>query len=277
MEGRMLMRIGIIHYLNEDIIEGFKRLKELGFESCQLVCWDEKYMQEKYADLVNKAKEQSKIDITAFWCGWPKPVVWDFYEGPITLGLVPAAYRSRRTEILLKASDFAKKIQVKDIVTHVGFLPEDPNSVDYRGVVSALKVIADYYEKNQQNFLFETGQETPTTLLRCMQDIGRKNLGVNLDPANLLLYGKANPIDALDILGEYIKGVHGKDGEYPTDGAKLGQEKPLGEGRVDFPKLIHKLKTLNYTGDITIENEINDNMQLENILKGKKYLELLVK
>jgi sugar phosphate isomerase/epimerase len=115
------------------------------------------------------------------------------------------------------------------------------------------------------HFCFETGQETPVTLLRTMTDIGTGNLGINLDPANLLMYGKANPIDALDILGPYVKGVHAKDGEYPTTPGELGVEKPLGQGRVNFPVLVPKLKSFGYTGPLTIEREISGDQQIKDI------------
>ena len=75
---------------------------------------------------------------------------------------------------------------------------------------------------------FETGQETPITLLRTIQDIGLDNLGINLDPANLLMYGR-QPQDAVDMYGDYIRGVHVKDGLYPTDGHRLGSETPVGK------------------------------------------------
>ena len=64
---------------------------------------------------------------------------------------------------------------------------------------------------------------------------------MNLDTANLILYGKANPVDALDVFGRYVRGVHAKDGLYPTNGSELGREVPIGEGKVDFPILISKL------------------------------------
>lgn len=101
------------------------------------------------------------------------------------------------------------------------------------------------------------------------------NLGVNLDPANLLMYGKANPIDALDILGPYVRGVHAKDGEYPTDPGKLGVEKPLGEGRVNFPVLIPKLKSFGFSGALTIEREISGAQQIVDIKHAIKILEPL--
>ena len=172
--------------------------------------------------------------------------------------------------------DFGRKIRVSDFITHVGFIPENPLDADYIGVVQAVRHVARHCQQNGQFFLFETGQETPITLKRTIQDVGLDNLGVNLDPANLLLYGKGNPVDALDILGEYVRGVHLKDGEYPTDGRKLGQEKPIGQGRGDFPELIAKLKQLNYSGALTIEREIKGEQQIKDILAGKEFIERLL-
>ncbi|MEM2539099.1 MAG: TIM barrel protein [Candidatus Bathyarchaeia archaeon] len=83
-------------------------------------------------------------------------------------------------------------------------------------------------------------------------------------------------MDALDILGRYIRGVHAKDGEYPTNGRELGREKPLGEGRVNFPLLISKLKALGYSGAITIKREIGEPQQIEDILRAKRILEELI-
>ena len=125
-------------------------------------------------------------------------------------------------------------------------------------------------------FRFETGQETPITLLRTIHDIGTDNLGINLDPANLLMYGKANPVDALDVFGQYVRGVHAKDGEYPTNGRQLGVEKPLGEGRVNFPALLAKLKTLGFCGALTIEREISGPQQIADIQKAKAMLAALL-
>ena len=70
------------------------------------------------------------------------------------------------------------------------------------------------------------------------------NLGVNLDPANLMMYGKANPVDALDVIGRYVMDVHAKDGGYPTCGRKLGHETALGQGKTDYPRFIAKLKEI---------------------------------
>lgn len=136
-----------------------------------------------------------------------------------------------------------------------------------------IRDVAQYCRKLGLYFNFETGQETPITLLRTIEDIGLDNLGINLDPANLLMYGKGNPQDAVDMYGEYIRGVHVKDGMYPTNGRSLGKETPVGEGLVDFPVLIEKLKEHNYKGALIIEREITGPQQKKDILQAKALLE----
>ena len=183
--------------------------------------------------------------------------------------------------MLEKGIAFAAMIHVRDVVTHVGYMPENPYDPNYPGVLACLKALVKECKKNQQNFLFETGQETPVTLKRAIQDIeketGKGNIGINLDPANLIMYGKANPVDALDVFGEYVMGIHGKDGNYPTDGHMLGQEVPLGMGKVNYPAFVAKLKEIGYTGDITIEREISGEEQKTDILMAKNLLEQLIK
>ena len=181
-----------------------------------------------------------------------------------------------RIENLKQGSDFAKKLGVENVATHVGFLPETPNTEQYHSVVCAIRTVAQYCKDNGQYFLFETGQETPVTLRRTIEDVGTGNLGINLDPANLILYGKANPIDALDVFGEYVRDVHAKDGCYPADGKNLGKEKPLGEGKVNFPALVKKLKEIGYDGPLSIEREITGEKQKKDIIMAKTLLEKLI-
>lgn len=113
-------------------------------------------------------------------------------------------------------------------------------------------------------------------MLRCFEKVGTDNLGVNLDTANLILYGKANPVDALDVLGKYVRNIHAKDGFYPTNGHDLGRETRLGDGKVDFKALFKKLKELEYNSFVTIEREIQGEQQLKDILYAKNYLENII-
>ncbi len=270
------MTIGTIVFLSDEFEKKLAELVEIGLYNCQLLCWNETLFTDEVAQRVVAGCEKYGVEITAVWCGWGGPVVWDFYDGQGTLGLVPPAYRDARMKTLLRGSDFAHKLGVKNLVTHVGYVPENPCDANYRDVVIAVRHIVEHCARNGQNFLFETGQETPVTLRRIIQDIALPNVGINLDPANLLMYGKGNPVDALDVFGEYVMGVHGKDGEYPTDGHKLGKEKPIGQGRVNYPAFVAKLQEVGYTGAITIEREISGDQQKKDIIAAKALLEELL-
>jgi L-ribulose-5-phosphate 3-epimerase len=271
------MKLGVIIRLNDQLEEEFARLNSMGFPTCQLNGWDANLFTESYAQRVLAASQEYRIEISGFWCGWSGPAIWNQVDGPLTLGIVPSAFRFERLKQLMQGADFTTRIGVKDMITHVGFIPENPNDPEYPGVVSALRYLGGFCQSRGVNFLFETGQETPVTLLRTIEDIGLDNIAVNLDPANLILYGKGNPVDALDVIGKYVRGVHAKDGLYPTTGRSLGQEVPLGQGKVDFPLLIQRLKELGYAGALTIEREISGEEQIRDIRMAKTYLEKIIK
>ena len=272
------MKLGVLVNLNaqSDIVEKIQKVHDMGFSYCQISCWDTGCYTDENADRIKAACAEYGVTVSTLWAGWSGKGFWNFYEGQHTLGLVPEAYRFQRIQDLKAGSDFAKKLGVDQIATHAGFIPEDPTTEKYHGVVYAIREVASYAKDNGQYFLFETGQETPITLLRMIQDVGLDNLGVNLDPANLICYGKANPVDALDTIGAYVRDVHAKDSLYPTDGHALGKETPLGEGKVNFPAFIAKLKELGYDSYITIEREISGEQQTKDILSGKALLESLI-
>jgi L-ribulose-5-phosphate 3-epimerase len=267
------MRLGVIVHMGKDPEGALARVHELGLPTCQAGISD--YEPEMVTRLKN-ALDRYGIEATALNTAGPGPAVWDFDKGPLTIGLVPRQYRRARIDHLKRASDFAKKCGIPALHTHCGFIPENPNDPVYRETVQAIREVVSHCKGNGQMFLYETGQETPITLLRMMQDVNLDNQGINLDPANLILYGKANPVDALDVFGTLVRGVHAKDGLYPTDPHRLGEEVPIGQGKVGFPRLIQRLKELNYRGPITIEREIEGPQQTEDIRKAKAYLEGLI-
>lgn len=272
------MNLGVLTSLNETVAENIQKVAEMGFSNCQLKCWDRSFLTDEYADMTRKATEKYGVEITALWCGWDDGIQnWNFYDGPLTLGLVPKAYRADRVKMLLLGSSFAQKIGVNKIITHLGFIPENPATSEYMDLVNIVRYLAGILRDREQKFLFETGQETPVTLRRLIEDVGTGNLGINLDPANLLMYGKANPVDALRVFGPYVMELHGKDGEYPTDVKKLGKETVIGQGLVNFPVLIDELKKLGFDGTITIEREISGEKQIQDILYAKEYLTPLLR
>ncbi len=268
------MKIGVcigFHNIDE-MSKKFKNLVDRGFDNCQLICWNMSLFTEENARQINALCEEYNVTISAFWCGWKGPAEWNFYNGPKTLGLVPREYREMRIKNLCDGSDFAKLLGVENVVTHMGFIHEDLNDPEFVPFCDAVKRVAEHCKKNGQYLLFETGQETPVTMLRCIETVGCDNLGVNLDTANLILYGKANPVDSLDVFGKYVRNLHAKDGTYPTNGMELGNETRIGEGKVDFKGVLTKLHELGYTGYVTIEREISGEQQIQDILAAREYL-----
>lgn len=268
--------IGIIVQLSNVLENGVEDILELGLNACQINCWNaELYTVENAEKLKEIVKD--KVKITSLWAGWSPPAVWNFIDGPLTLGLVPREYRAQRINELKKGVDFANMLGITDVTTHMGFIPENPATTEYRETVIAVREVGAYCKRFNLFFNFETGQETPVTLMRTIEDTGLDNLGVNLDPANLLLYGKANPVDSVDIYRDKIRGIHVKDGMYPTNGHSLGKETPVGEGLVNFPELVKKLISYGYNGPYIIEREISGPQQRIDIIKARDFLLSILK
>jgi sugar phosphate isomerase/epimerase len=272
-EAKKPLRLGLILAVDKDPDAAIAKVRDLKLPTCQA------YMEKIDRELAGRlrgALEQYSVDATSVVVGGPGREAWDFYEGPLTVGLVPRDTRDARIAHIKAASDFAKQCGISAVQTHCGFIPENPNDPVYKETVTAIRDVAAYCKRNGQNFRYETGQETPITLLRTMQDVGLENQGVNFDVANLILYGKADPVDAIEILGPYIQGVHAKDGLWPSDPRNLGKEVPIGQGKVDFPRIINRLKTLDYRGAVTIEREISGPRQMEDVRAAIAYLEKLI-
>lgn len=272
-EGRKPLRLGLIIGIGKDPDSAMAKVRDLGLPTCQVFV-DE--IEPELADRLRRALDKYGIEATSLVVGGPGKEVWDFYQGPLTIGLVPRETRDARIAHIKGASDFAKQCGIDAVQTHCGFIPENPNDTVYKETVTAMREVAKYCKRNGQNFRYETGQETPITLVRAIQDVGLDNQGVNFDLANLILYGKANPVDAVELLGPYVQGIHAKDGLWPTNPRELGQEVSIGKGKVDFPRIIRHLNELNYRGAVTIEREIAGPQQMEDVRAAKVYLEKLI-
>jgi L-ribulose-5-phosphate 3-epimerase len=272
-QGKKPLRLGLIVAIGNDPDSAMAKVRDLGLPTAQI------YVEEFHPGLdgrLKQALENHHIEATSVVVGGPGKEVWDFYGGPLTIGVVPRETRAARVAHIKKASDFAKLCGIPAVQTHCGFIPESPNDALYKETVETIRDVAEYCKHNGQNLRYETGQETPITLVRTIQDVGTENQGVNFDLANLILYGKANPVDAIELLGPYVQGIHAKDGLWPTDPRKLGEEVPIGKGKVDFPRIIARLKEIDYRGAVTIEREISGPQQMEDVRAAKTYLENLI-
>ena len=195
-----------------------------------------------------------------------------------TVGFIPRATRQEREERTRQISDFAAAIGVGGIACHVGFVPEDTTHPDYIAVCEMVRRVADYAATRGQTFALETGQEPAHVLQRFLKDVDRPNVGINFDPANMILYGTGDPIEALKVLGAQVLSVHAKDGDWPPSDKPeaLGMERPLGHGSVDIPVFVRTLKEVGFRGPLNIERETeNQEERISDIHKAVRLLNLL--
>jgi sugar phosphate isomerase/epimerase len=272
------MDVGLLISPSHGPEETFRRVHDMGFDNCFLSLdgYIDKFtpaLAAQFSDLLNSYQlTATNVEVVG-----PGPLQWNFLRGPSTIGVVPPSTRAARIDALRQVSDFAKLLGISQVQTHCGFIPEDPADPLYPGAVEAIRTVAQHCQGNGQYFLMETGQETPTTMSRMIRDVAMPNLAVGLDTANLILYGKANPVDAVDIIGPHVRSVHAKDGRWPTDPSELGKEVLIGQGLVDFKQVFTKLHRLGYTGAITIERETSGPQQIEDVKQEKIYLENILK
>jgi sugar phosphate isomerase/epimerase len=192
-----------------------------------------------------------------------------------TVGFVPAATRAEREERTYRVSDFAKALGIPGMACHIGCLPHDRSHPDYVGVRDLMQRVCDYCAANGQTFALETGQEPAENLLQFLRDVGRENLGINFDPANLILYGFGGHMEALELVKDHLITVHCKDGSFPPAEGQWGSETPLGAGAVGMDRFVAKLKEIGYKGPLTIEREIVGDAQREDIMGAIALLERL--
>lgn len=174
-----------------------------------------------------------------------------------TVGLVPADTRQARLDEMLEISNFAKWLGCDTVALHLGFIPHDPQAEGYSDIVDVTRQLCDHCAGHGQFLHLETGQETAEGLLEFIKQVDRENLKINFDPANMILYGTGEPIEALRAVGKHVRSIHCKDGTWSDKpGETWGAEVPLGKGDVGMETYLRTLKEIGYEGPLTIEREI---------------------
>ncbi len=216
------------------------------------------------------------IDITVLFCGFAGDNYKSIQIVRETVGLCPPATRRERFEELLSMADYAGALGVPAIGIHIGFVSEDHGSREFSEIVAAAQKVCDRCVDIGLRMHLETGQETADTLLAFIGAVDRPNLAVNFDPANMILYGSGEPIEALRKVGRYVQSVHCKDGKWSDrPGETFGPETPLGEGDVGMENFVRTLIEIGYEGPLTIEREIGGEQQIRDISKAVQLLESL--
>ncbi len=197
------------------------------------------------------------IQLTAVFGGFEGESYADIPTVERTVGLVPLETRAARLAEMKKISDFARLLKCPVVGLHLGFVPHDSSDPQYDQIVETTRQLCDHCHGNGQRLHLETGQETVEVLIQFMDDVDRANLYVNFDPANMILYGTGQPIEALQQLGNRVQSVHCKDALWAEKpGQEWGTEVPLGEGDVNIERYLQTLLEIKYEGPLTIEREI---------------------
>lgn len=256
--------LGVITGMREGASQSLTAVREMGIPTVQLQYPARLNTTQGIAE-IKSAQAETGIEITTVFCGFAGESYADIPTVRDTVGLVPSGTRAERVSLIERISQFAAELGVDCVAAHIGFIPEDEQDLRYPELVKTVSKICDDLTARGQSFSLETGQETAQTLKRFLSDVGKPNLRVNFDPANMILYGNDQPLEALDLLAPHIIGVHCKDGLWPTQPDQLGHEVPFGEGQVNAVEWLKKLIATGYKGPLTIEREISGEAQKRDI------------
>ena len=231
---------------------------ELGIPTVQLHAPHAGNRNADAAARFQKRAAAAGVTVTCVFGGFEGESYADIPTTARTVGLVPAATRAARAAAMREIAAFARHLGCDAVGLHIGFIPDEPGA-DYEDLLSVTRDLLDELAGHSQRLHLETGQETAEHLLKFIADVGRSNLFINFDPANMILYGTGEPIDALKKVGHLVRSVHCKDAVWAAPeqrGKAWGREVPLGEGDINLPLYLETLADLGYDGPLTIEREI---------------------
>ena len=265
------LALGIMAHFHPTPLEAMQAVRELDIPTVQ-IGYSPSLDNETGIAAIQDACTETGIEITTVFCGFAGESYADIPTVQATVGLVPPTTRAERLQVTERIAAFAHRLGVVRVAAHIGFVPEEAADPLYAEIVQTVQAVCDHLAHSGQTFALETGQETALGLRRFIEEVNRETLRVNFDPANMILYGKDQPIPALDVLMPWIDGVHCKDGRWPTQPGQLGEETPLGMGDVDLTRWLERLLTLGYRGPLTIEREISGEEQRRDIVAGRDLL-----
>ena len=188
-----------------------------------------------------------------------------------TGGVVPDATWDTNWAAIRKLVPVATALGVRLVSFHAGFLPEDAADPAYDKLVTRLSRIADLFGEAVIDLAFETGQEDCRTLRGFLDRLNKSNVGANFDPANMILYGKGDPVESVKALAGYVKSVHVKDALPAAKPGQWGKEVAVGTGAVDWPNFFAALNAGKFTGYLCIEREAGE-QRIADITTAKNFL-----
>lgn len=251
--------IGVFYWISDDARATVREMTDLGVEVCQLAVVGERKLTPALTAAYKTALAAAKLPVVTVFAAYEGESYADIPTVTRTVGFIPPATRAAREQRTREVIDFGAALGAPSFGCHVGSIPDDPTAPDYTAVRDVVRRIADYAASHGMTFCLETGQEPAPALLRFFRDVNRPNVKINFDPANMVLYGSGDPIEAFKLLEPHVLSIHGKDGAWPdpaTPGA-LGAEQPLGSGAVHIDKFVRTVRASGFTGSINVESGVH--------------------
>ena len=264
------MKIGALDCsLKKPLPATLKQYQKMGVQGVQIFTAPEYllYGKERLSD-IRKMCNDCGLVVSAV-CG---DVAWSHFG-------VEAEWQDR-IMVHERVVDIAVQLGTKVITTHIGVVPDSESDPVFQMMVKSIRRAAEISAAQGTCIAVETGPEKAETLLKLIEAVDSKGLGVNLDPANLWMVSRVEADHAVRVLGKYIVHTHAKDGVNHTPGSAAKvyglreidgtlrkideprptyEEVPLGEGGVKWDAYITELKKIGYDGFLTIEREAGDN------------------
>lgn len=252
------MEIGLVFWAEESAKKTLQQLQAFGLCAGQLGVPPTVDCKKSFEDW-KIALAESGVTITSAVCSYAGEDYSDLERVHESVGFTTPKYRAERIARTREIAAFAHGLGISAVSCHIGFIPADSHDPLYTELLDLTRILCDACAEHGQSFVLETGQESAAVLLGFIADVDRSNHKVNFDPANMVLYGSGDPIEALTLLHQHVLSVHCKDGRSPVPGSGLlGSECALGDGEVDFSAFLQQLRRIEYTGLLTIEREEPD-------------------
>lgn len=268
------MPIGIFVMMGEDTPPAIEMAEEVGVDNVHALAPPVEKRTPETAHEAARRFEDAGIEVTTIFCAYEGESYDSIDAVCETVGLVPEKSRQKRIETTKKTADFVAEMGLDTMALHAGFISEDTESDQFAEMVDVLREVSEYCADKGLNLNLETGQESAEALLEVLDRVDMDNLGVNFDPANMVLYGSGKPLPALRKVGGHVRSTHCKDAVWSDQpGETWGEEVPLGEGVVDMEEYVSILDDFGYDGPLTIEREIPPPQQIEDMKKGVKVLQ----
>lgn len=260
---------------HDDPLRALQAVKSLGFDTVQVSRLPDRFYTPEGATefaAMLRATDIRAVAVVAVFAGESYA---DRETVVRTVGFRPIALIPERLAYLRRAVDFARAIGAPIVTFHMGFLPEDPADEAYRGMLAAVTDIAAYAATRQVAISLETGQETGQQLAAFLDRITVARVGVNFDPANLIIYGVDSPSAALKHVLSRVTSVHVKDALLPDTPGAMGREVRPGEGRAELSECLRMLRAGGFTGPLIIENYVARGLKtdpMDEIRRARSFL-----